>query len=197
MARPREPWRREALLDAAVTTAERTGLASLTVKEVAKEAGVSPGTVHYHFSDVEGVLMGVIDRAFEQMYDTRLAAITAIPDIREKLERLIDLGVPDDVSHEVALMYEAIPLLRSRPELTGTARSFTERQVSLYRSVIDAGVAIGLFHPNAPVDVIARNLLALEDAYVLYGVVGSMTSMTSARDNIRSYARTALGIAAV
>lgn len=195
MARPREPWRRQALLDAAVTTAERDGLSGLTVKEVARAAGVSPATVHYHFADMEGVLVGVIERAFEQVYDRRLEAIATVPDIAAKLDLLIDLGVPDEVSHELALMYEAIPIMRARAELTAAARSFTERQVSLYRSVIDAGVATGIFTPTARVDVIARNLLALEDAYVLYAVVGAATNLAAARANIRTFAHSALGIA--
>lgn len=193
MARPREPWRREQLLDAAVAAASVSGLGSLTIKEVAQTAGVSTGTIHYHFDDIEGVMLGIVERSLEQMYDQRLAAIADIPSISDKLSTLIDLGIPDELSHEVALMYEAIPVIRSREHFDSVIRSYVERQVSLYRSVIDAGVSTGIFTPKEPVDVIARNLLALEDAYDLYRVVGATRDGSIGRRNLRVYASRALG----
>lgn len=193
MARPREPWRREQLLDAAVAAASVSGLGSLTIKEVAQTAGVSTGTIHYHFDDIEGVMLGIVERSLEQMYDQRLAAIADIPSISDKLSTLIDLGIPDELSHEVALMYEAIPVIRSREHFDSVIRSYVERQVSLYRSVIDAGVSTGIFTPQEPVNVIARNLLALEDAYDLYRVVGATRDGGIGRRNLRVYASRALG----
>ena len=193
MARPREPWRREQLLDAAVEVATSHGLGALTIKDVALTAGCSPGTIHYHFDDVEGVMVGIVERSLEQMYDGRLAAIAQVQSIADKLSTLIDLGIPDELSHEVSLMYEAIPVIRSRAHFDTVLRSYVERQVSLYRSVIDTGVSTGIFSPQEPVDVIARNLLALEDAYDLYRVVGASRDGVVGRRNLRIYASRALG----
>jgi AcrR family transcriptional regulator len=194
MARPKEPWKRERLLDAAMSTMVDKGFGGLTVKDVADAAGVSPGTVHYHFADIDGVLLGVVERALDQMYDQRLAAIALVPDIRSKLLLLIDLGVPDEISHEVTLIYEAIPVIRSREHFHAVIKSYVDRQVSLYRSVIDAGVSTGIFTPQEPVDVIARNMLAMEDAYDLYVVVGAMRDSATGRRNIRTYASRALAV---
>lgn len=194
MGRPKEPWKRERLLDAAMTTVVDKGFGSLTVKDVASAAGVSTGTVHYHFSDIDGVLLGVVERALDQMYDQRLDAIAHVTDISQKLVTLIELGLPDEISHEVTLIYEAIPVIRSREHFRPVIKSYSDRQVSLYRSVIDAGVATGEFHPQEPVDVIARNLLALEDAYDLYLVVGAARDGATGRRNMRIYASRALGV---
>jgi AcrR family transcriptional regulator len=194
MARPKEPWKRERLLDAAMSTMVDRGFGSLTVKDVADAAGVSPGTVHYHFADIDGVLLGVVERALDQMYDQRLEAISLVPDIRLKLLTLIDLGVPDEISHEVTLIYEAIPVIRSREHFHAVIKSYVDRQVSLYRSVIDAGVSTGVFSAQEPVDVIARNMLAMEDAYDLYVVVGAMRDSATGRRNIRTYASRALAV---
>lgn len=197
MARPRDPARRERLLDAAVATGLETGLSSLTVKEVARVAGVSPGTIHYHFTDIEGLLLGIVERSLDQMYDQRLDRIAEVPGIWDKLVLLIDLGVPDELSDEVAFLYEAIPVIRTREAFHPVLRSYVARQVSLYRSVIDAGVATGEFQPTEPVDVIARNLLALEDAYDLYRVVGAARDGTVGRASMRLYAARALGVTPV
>ncbi len=139
MGRPKEPWKRERLLDAAMTTVVDKGFGSLTVKDVASAAGVSTGTVHYHFSDIDGVLLGVVERALDQMYDQRLDAIAHVTDISQKLVTLIELGLPDEISHEVTLIYEAIPVIRSREHFRPVIKSYSDRQVSLYRSVIAPG----------------------------------------------------------
>ena len=159
---------------------------------MAEAAGVSPATVHYHLKDMSGVLLGVIERALEQMYDQRLTAIEAEPSIIGKLACAIEHGIPDTPSVELALMYESVALLRSTRELRLITKSYVERQLSLYRAVVDAGVHAAVFRPTAEVGVITRNLLALEDAYDLYTTLGVLPDGVAARANLRSYAETAL-----
>lgn len=194
MGRPREPWKRERLLDAAMTALASGGISGLTVKEVAYRAGVSPGSVHYHFSDLDGLVLGVVERALEEMYTRRLSAISEHPDIRQKLTTLIDLGVPDELSHEIAFLYDAVAVVRANPHYAVILRSYVERQASLYRSVIDAGVATGLFRTRLSTESIARTLLALEDAFDLYRAVGVSTSGAAGRAALREYAELALGV---
>lgn len=194
VGRPREPWKREKLLEAAMSAVATRGLSGLTVKDVAKRAGVSPGSIHYHFSDIDGLVLGVVERALEQMYTLRLSAIEQSPDVREKLKTLIDLGVPDSLTHEVAFLYESIGVVRANPSYAAILRSYVDRQVSLYRSVIDAGVTIGVFRTIYPSERIARNFLALEDAYDLYRAVGIATDGETGRAALREYAHLALGV---
>ena len=192
MGRPREPWKRERLLDAAMKTVRERGIGSLTVKEVASTAGVSTATVHYHFEDLDGLLYGVFERATDEMYTLRLAAIDAETDILRKLNTLIELGVPDRLTPSVSMLYDAIAVLREQPRFRDTTKAYVERQVGLYRAVIDAGLHAGLFRPGGSSDAIARNLLALEDAYCLYITIGILKDGVAARANMREYVRTAL-----
>lgn len=194
MARPKEPWKRERLLDVAVAQVAQRGAGAVTVKNVADAAGVSPATIHYHFTNSEGVLAEVVERALDQMYDQRLAAIGDIRGITDKLSRLIELGIPDHVSHEVTLMYDAVPRMRRHERYRPILRAYVERQVSLYRSVVDAGVATGEFIPREAPDTISRNLLALEDAYNLYLVLGLAPDGAVSRAAARSYASATLGL---
>jgi AcrR family transcriptional regulator len=194
MSRPREPWRRERLLDAAAEVMRNRGVNDLKVVDIAAAAGVSTGTIHYHFDDIEGVLLGVIERAFDQMYHQRLAAITPLESIPHKLHRLIELGIPDGSTPELAMMYEGIAVMRTRPRFAPLTRSYVERQVGLYRSVLDAGVFTGDFQPNGDTDSIARNLLALEDAYDMYVVLGVISNGQIARANVVTYAELALSV---
>jgi AcrR family transcriptional regulator len=192
MGRPREPWKRERLLDAAMVAMRERGIGSLTVKGVASSAGVSPATVHYHFEDLEGLMVGVFERATDEMYTQRLAAIDAEPDIARKLDTLIELGVPDELAPSVALLYDAIAVLRDQPRFRDLTKAYVERQVGLYRAVIDAGRHVGLFTHRGSSDAVARNLLALEDAYCLYITIGVARDGVAGRAAMRDYLRATL-----
>lgn len=53
---------RKALLDAATRLLARRGPASVSVREIATEAGVNHGLVHRHFGSKEGLLSAVLER---------------------------------------------------------------------------------------------------------------------------------------
>jgi hypothetical protein len=46
----------------------------------------------------------------------------------------------------------------------------TEAQVAVYRAILEDGAEAGVFRLAGDPDVLARNLVALEDAYGLYAV---------------------------
>ena len=58
--------RRAQILDAAVTVFAEKGFHRATTKEVAKVAGVSPGTIYNYFDSKEDLLVGIITRLAEQ-----------------------------------------------------------------------------------------------------------------------------------
>ncbi len=58
---------RRALLDAAVTILEREGPAALSLRAVAREAGVSPAAPYHHFKDKGELLYAVGTRGFERL----------------------------------------------------------------------------------------------------------------------------------
>ena len=194
MGRPKEPWRRERILDAAMVAMAETGPSALRVTDVAHAAGVSAGTVHYHFSDITGVFLGVVERSFDQMVTQREKRIADEPSIPRRLDLLIEYGILDSPTDEMALMYESIGLLRSTAEFRKVSASFLGRQLALYRSVIDAGIESGDFVATSDPAVIARNLLALEDAYDMYITMGILADGPTARASMRAYASSALGI---
>lgn len=75
MPTPRRPARvpspapvdaREKLIAAGFRVLSERGYDATTVKEVAKEAGVNQGLVHYYFGSKDGLLLAVTDEAFRQ-----------------------------------------------------------------------------------------------------------------------------------
>ena len=58
---------REALLDAAQTILERDGIAALTLRAAAREAGVSHAAPNHHFGSLGGLVSELAARGFEQL----------------------------------------------------------------------------------------------------------------------------------
>ncbi|MEM8530733.1 MAG: TetR/AcrR family transcriptional regulator [Chloroflexota bacterium] len=58
---------RRRILDAAAVLVMRTGITSLTISLVAKEAGVSKGGVLHHFATKQALINGLIRRVFDDL----------------------------------------------------------------------------------------------------------------------------------
>lgn len=81
---------RQALVEAAVRRLIAHGFAGATVRDIARESGVSPGAVQYHFKSKEDIAIAALSHVFEEVA-VRLAAIdprdTAID---ERARRIVD-----------------------------------------------------------------------------------------------------------
>lgn len=68
--------RRTALLKAALRVAERSGVAAVGLRSVARECGVAPSSVGYHFSD-RAVLLDALSRYTAAQFETRASEVAA------------------------------------------------------------------------------------------------------------------------
>ncbi|QNA92413.1 MULTISPECIES: TetR family transcriptional regulator [unclassified Microbacterium] len=184
--------RRAELISATRRVAGRSGILGTNVRAVAAEASVSAGSVLYYFSSFDELMYATVEGVLEEMYDRRRSLAEREPDPAKRLVALIVAGVPDEISDHLRMAYESIPLLREQPQYRPLHRSIVERQVALYRSTIEIGTALAAFRPRADIGVIARNIVALEDAYDLYPLIGLELGAETYRANILSYASTAL-----
>src|SRR5579863_1985002 len=57
---------RQRIVAAAYRVLGSRGYEAATIKEIAREAGVAPGLIHYYFADKEALLVAVLDEASEQ-----------------------------------------------------------------------------------------------------------------------------------
>jgi len=76
---------REALIDAGLRLAERTGLSGLSVNLIVQDAGVAKGTFFHHFGDRASYLLA-LHREFHERLATQIqAAVADMPPGRERL----------------------------------------------------------------------------------------------------------------
>lgn len=143
----------------ALTIAER-GVSALTMSEVAEEARVSKGLIHYHFHDKETLLARVLEWITRQLVEReRLALVhstprTAIDDLWNWLNGELERG------H----IHVLVELTDSRDELV---RREIQVSVRMRREAAIASTTrlfelLGL-KPRVPTELIAEAVLAFRD----------------------------------
>jgi AcrR family transcriptional regulator len=110
---------REALLDAAERVLEREGLAGLTLRAVAREAGVSHAAPTHHFGDLTGLVSELAAIGFRQ-FNAAMAAASA-PDVplaeRPVARAKAYVGYAQAHPGMYGLMFRTERLDHSRPSL--------------------------------------------------------------------------------
>src|ERR1700716_3801017 len=81
-----EPGRRGQIVRAATAVLARQGYAATSLKDVAREAGVAPGLLHYYFESKQELLLDVVIRMEREMIHDWQGAIA---DIEDPLERIV------------------------------------------------------------------------------------------------------------
>lgn len=185
--------KRGTILAAATRVAREGGLRSTNVRAIATEAGTSPASVLYYFKSVDGLMDLALDHIFTEYYVDRRQQIESITDPVMQVRELIRLGVSDTVSEDMRLVYDVAANLPRYPQFAERLRALHERQVDLYTEVIERGAALGAFTPNPDAATVARNIVAIEDTYDFYPLIGIAVPREGLRENLRSFARTALG----
>src|SRR5690606_11883207 len=83
---------REALVDAAVDVVVESGIDAVSLRDLARRAGVSSGAPSRHFADKDAVLSAVPARGF-QRFDQSLARVAKLHASSPPLEAVQQLGV--------------------------------------------------------------------------------------------------------
>jgi AcrR family transcriptional regulator len=162
------------------------------LRDIAEAAGMSPASVLYYYPDVDRLVAEAIQHAIERFYERRAAAVESIDDPTVQLTTTISAGFPtgpDD--QEVLMLYLGVPVIRRDRAVAALIRSLTGRQVSLYQRILEVGEARGVFDLADESLTIARNLVALEDAYGLYVINGNPSFVEEGKRLTLAYARMA------
>ncbi|MFZ2177800.1 MAG: TetR family transcriptional regulator [Rhodococcus sp. (in: high G+C Gram-positive bacteria)] len=177
--------RRAQLVESALVIAEQRGVASVTVRAVAEEAGVSLGVVHYCFENKEELLAVMGESLILQLSESMRLAFGQVghaPELRglTGLRELLHIGISAmwpliEASPDRQLLTYELTALALRHRAAGSVHDIAGRQ---YRTM-DAE-AVRFFSECArmagvawatPVDAIARFGLAMLDGLILRWLV--------------------------
>ncbi|MGI9007624.1 MAG: TetR/AcrR family transcriptional regulator [Streptosporangiaceae bacterium] len=187
--------RRQQLVSAATELIAERGLAALTLAAIADRAGVSHRLVAYYYDDLESLVAQAHEAAAERYYWTRLRELDQTASPEQRLRQLIASGLPRSQDRQLSQVLNELSVNASRsPVHAGLMTGLFDREVSLYLSVLTDGETSGDFQLTPAALPVARNLVALEDAYGFH-LLAKTTSVdqSAALDAICGYARTATG----
>ncbi len=197
MARPkRQGERRGQLVQAARLVIAEYGLGGATLARIAQEAGLTPGAVLYYYPDVQDLVLEAIRLSMERFHEQRAVRLDALDDDpAARLVWLVENGLPTDARDvDVRLFCQMGGAAGSNPMAAALLTTLYDRQVTLYQVVIEHGRALGVFTTRSTARTIARNLVALEDAYGYRIVAGHGSIDTDAAiELVLEYARSATG----
>lgn len=187
--------RRQQLVSATIELIADRGIEALTLAAIADRVGVSHRLVAYYYSDLESLVQEAHEAAVERYYWARLQALGQVADPQQRLLQLIHSGLPGQQDRQLSQVLNELSANASRSQVHARLMSqLFDREVSLYLSVLHEGQSAGAFRLSQPALTLARNLVALEDAYGfhLLAQVSSIDAAT-ALGALVGYARTATG----
>ncbi len=85
-----EPGRRGEIIRAAARVLGRMGYSDSSIKQIALEAGVAPGLVHYYFTSKEELLVAVVHDLEREMVSDWQSAVDGIDDPLERIVAALD-----------------------------------------------------------------------------------------------------------
>ena len=166
--RPRSDEKAQAILKAARTCLGERGYSAATIAEIAAEAGVSRGLLHYYFKSKEELLAQVVQTSTEaqlEMMATMFAQSETAHDLAAGLANGLRAIVERDPTY-INLALELWTVARESPlvasELEDLYRRFRE---AIHENLAEA-TARGVISPTISLDGLAALLVGITDGFV-------------------------------
>lgn len=137
--KPNTAERREQIVQALLRVMANRGYDGASIQAIAKEAGLSPGLIHYHFASKQEILLALVDRLVARGRVRFESGGSVVASARERLEAYVNarLGLgegadPDAVAAWVVIGAEAV----RQPEVRQVYQRVIQAQLALLTHLI-------------------------------------------------------------
>lgn len=133
-----EEIRREQVIAATTRCIVKKGMAGLSIKDIAAEAGISTGIIYHYFKNKEEILLHVIRAAFQQSHQAVMETVEPLKSPRDKLLRHIENinDVPKTNSAFYALLLNYLGQTGSNEQVNTIIRKFFKNLRSYVRTYL-------------------------------------------------------------
>jgi AcrR family transcriptional regulator len=154
--------RRQEIVDTLIELAATRGFESITVRDLADAAGVTPGLIHHYFAGMDALLADAFDQWASQRQDQLWAELEHLPPT-DQLARLV---VSRSVSER--LWHDALTAAARFEELRRRAFRLNEDYRKIVLGIIERGVDEGAFLCDDPVRSAWRIILMLDGSMAVH-----------------------------
>lgn len=177
--------RRSKILEAFVRVAAREGLAFVSLRAVAIEAGISLRLVQYYFDTKAGLMQAgleSLERESDQRWARRTARLPRPPTARLTLRALFEEALPTEGASRhfhllwmsYAILAQTDPAITNRPFIDGPNR-IRDRIVA----ILAKGQDDGEIHPDLNIEAETAILLGMLHGFGTAVLVGQVTGDTA------------------
>lgn len=170
--------RRAEIVDAVWRVVSRDGLDQASVRSVAREAGLSVGSLRHYFGTQAELLAFTLDAVGERL-EARLTAVGTSGDALARVRAKVDEMLPVDADRrhecEVWLAFTARALVDD--SLRAAQLEVDRRLTRAFRYLVGLLVEDDLLRPHLVPDVEAERVNALVDGLIVHGLVRRSTPM--------------------
>jgi AcrR family transcriptional regulator len=152
---------RRRLIDGAIETVRRNGIAGTSARTVAATAGVNQALVFYHFGGVDGLLLAALDVSAAERLGRYQAELAAAPSTREKVDAARRLYREDVEGGHVTVIAELLGASLARPELRPALIERMRPWLALVTGVLHEVAGDSPLATLVPVEDVASALVAL------------------------------------
>lgn len=172
--RARSAERKQQLIQAAEESIAELGLSALTIREIAARAGMSPGSVLYHYPETEDLVYDVHRTLVDRYVDHRMRELSRTTDSPRRLVKAFASGLPSGPDDHICRPLYELHGLAARSKLHASLMaSLWDRELMLYQGIIETGLANEQFSSSKSARVLAASFLAMEDGLGLHIISGN------------------------
>ena len=153
--------RKSELVEIAYRLIVQNGLEGFRIRQVASEAGIDNGTLHYHFPSKEALILGVVDYLMEDLKNNRAiwkeAEQTALDELRLEFEDIC-LRLRQTPEQFIVLSELAVRSWRD-PVVAKIFRKLDDGWHAHLVAMLERGIQQGIFRNNLNVPLCARAMM--------------------------------------
>ena len=185
--------KRELILNAAQDCLRDRGLKGLNIRDVAKAAGVSLGSVHYYFSSKEEILVEIFRQFVHRVSE---ATLSGTPDSNPR-QVLIDLlnGYFAELSKHPSTCQGFIDLWDFVPhneDLRRLMENYYRSSEEFLTELIKEGKRQGLFQVDSPTAAAGQIIAIIDGIKVQLHLFGDETDLTRMKRDTKKFVLNAL-----
>ena len=159
--------RREQIIDAAMHVFARKGYSNATNKDIAREAGITPGLIYYYFESKEALLYAILEaRSPLKLMSSFPPQALAVPPEQffpMLIRQVLDIVEGEDI---IGLLRVMIPELLHNPTMFALPISLFPRLFGFLGNYVESKIASGEIRP-LDVSLTVQTLVGSMMGYVL------------------------------